>query len=182
MGLNKFTELNVGGGGSVMDESGIVYSVPGEPTDRRRSRIVISGENLNDITEIKNSQITGVEYGLVTRNIPFCPTDSQIIYNTVSSVAASTLTVITTYTVPAGDTLFFRGFSGTGNVPAIYRIYVNGTAKLSLRTTSAFPNASLLYDSPVMQVAAASIITLEAIHYSTGVSADFEGSIIGFLV
>lgn len=182
MGLNKFTELNPGTGGSVMDESGIVYAIPGEPTDRRRSRIILSGENLNDITEIKNTQLMGNEYGLVTRNIPFCPTDSEVIYDTAINVAANNLTVVATYTVPGGDTFYFRGFAATGDVPAIYRIYVDGTPIMSLRSTSACPNASLIYDTPVVQVSAASIITLEVIHYSSGINGDFEGSIIGFVI
>ena len=179
---NKYTELNLGAGGSVMDESGLVYAVPGEPTDRRRARIILAGDNINDITQIKNIQVSGNEYGLITRNIPFCPATSNIIYDTVSTVAANNLTVITTYTVPSGKTFYFKGFAGTGDVPAIYRIYVDGSPQMVVRTTAASPNASLIYDTPVFQVATATIITLEVIHYTAGVNGDFEGSIIGFLI
>lgn len=182
MGLNKYTELNPGSGGSIMDESGIIYSVPGEPTDRRRARIIITGENLSDITQIKNTQISGSEYGIVTRNIPFCPSNSQVVFDTVSAVAANNQTVVATYTVPASSTFFFKGFAGTGDVPAIYRVYIDGTPIMALRTTSTSPNASLVYDAPILQVASGIIVTLEVVHYSTGINGDFEGTIVGFTV
>ena len=180
MGLNKFTELNPGEGGSIMDETGIVYSILGEPVDRRRSRIILSGENIDDISQIINTQVTGNEYGLVTRNIIACPAGSIVVYDTVSLVAADLLTVVATYTVPSLSTFYFRGFAGTGDLPAIYRIYVDGLPQFVLRTTASSPNANMVFDSSPLKVDGDSIITLEVIHYTTGINGDFEGSILGF--
>lgn len=179
--MNKFTELNPGEGGSIMDETGIVYSISGEPTDRRRSRIILAGENIDDITQIKNNQITGDEYGIITRNIPACPSGSIVVYDTVSLVVADLLTVVATYTVPAINTFYFIGFSGTGDLPAVYRIYIDGMPQFSLRTTASSPNVNMIFDSPPFKVDANAIITLEVIHYTTGINGDFEGSILGFI-
>jgi hypothetical protein len=182
MGINKYTELNVGAGGSVMDETGIVYSVPGEPADRRRARIIITGEGIDDISQIKNVPITGDEYGFVVRNIPDSPSGSMVVYDTVSSVSNNTLTVVATYTVPSGQNFFFRGFTATGDLPAIFRIYVDGSAKFVLRTTAASPNANMTFSVAPLKIAGNSILTLQVIHYTSSITGDFEGSIMGFLV
>jgi len=182
MPITKFTELNEGVGGSIMDETGIVYSTPGEPTDRRRARICLAGQNLDDLSQIVNTSITGNEYGLVVRNIPDCPSGTNVFFDTVNSVTANNLTVVATYTVPSSKTFFFTGFAGTGDLPAIFRIYVNGSPFFALRTTAASPNANMTFSTPALKIAQNAIATLQVIHYTTGITGDFEGSIAGFTV
>lgn len=182
MPITKFTELNEGIGGSIMDETGIVYSIPGEPTDRRRARICLAGQNLDDLSQVINNSVSGNEYGLVVRNIPDCPSGTNIFFDTVNSVNSNNLTVVSTYTVPNGQSFFLTGFAGTGDLPAIFRIYVDGSPYFALRTTAACPNANMTFATPPLKIAQNSIVTLQVIHYTTGITGDFEGSITGFTV
>jgi hypothetical protein len=182
MPITKFTELNEGIGGSIMDETGIVYAIPGEPTDRRRARICLAGQNIDDLSEIKNTSVVGNEYGLIVRNIPDCPSGTDVIFDTVSSVNSNNLTVVATYTVPSAKSFYLTGFAGTGDLPAIFRIYVDGSPSFALRTTAACPNANMNFAVPALKVAAGSIVTLQVIHYTSGITGDFEGSILGFTV
>lgn len=62
---DAYTILNPGQGGDVMDETEVTYATA--PTVRKRPRVVITGEGLDDIVETTTSLPLGVERGLVVR-------------------------------------------------------------------------------------------------------------------
>jgi hypothetical protein len=175
---NVYTELNVGSGGSNMDETGITY--PDAPVLRRRTRIVLAGSGLNELVEVKNTALSAAEYGLITKNLPFVAAEPVTQYNLVSSVAYNTETTIATYTVPAGKTLAFTGAIGHGDLPAVYRIYVGATCKFSYRTVSSSPSINQIFENPPFTASAASVVTVKATHFFNGTSGEFEATIFGY--
>jgi hypothetical protein len=68
MGIDTFTELNAGAGGSFMDETEVTYLVA--PLERRRERVHIAGCLAEELTEVLNAEPAVDDYGLVVRNIP----------------------------------------------------------------------------------------------------------------
>lgn len=62
---DAYTELNPGIGGDIMDETAVTYGVA--PLTRKRPRVVITGEGLDDIVDTTNLTPTGLERGLVTK-------------------------------------------------------------------------------------------------------------------
>lgn len=62
---DDYTILNPGVGGDVMDETAVVYG--SAPFTRKRPRVVITGEGLDDIVDTATSTPTGFERGLITR-------------------------------------------------------------------------------------------------------------------
>lgn len=61
---DTYTELNPGIGGDIMDETAVTYGVA--PLTRKRPRIVVTGEGIDDIVETVVGVPTGSERGLVT--------------------------------------------------------------------------------------------------------------------
>lgn len=62
---DDYTVLNPGVGGDVMDETSVTYG--SAPFTRKRPRVVITGEGIDDIVDTTTSTPTGFERGLVTR-------------------------------------------------------------------------------------------------------------------
>ena len=62
---DSFTILNPGVGGDVMDETEVTYATA--PLTRKRPRVVITGEGLDDIVDTTTSLPSGLERGLVVR-------------------------------------------------------------------------------------------------------------------
>lgn len=62
---DTYTELNPGTGGDIMDETAVNYGIA--PLTRKRPRVVITGEGLDDIVDTTNLTPTGLERGLVTK-------------------------------------------------------------------------------------------------------------------
>lgn len=62
---DNFTILNPGAGGDVMDETGITYATA--PVLRKRPRVVVTGEGIDDIVDTTASIPSGLERGLVTK-------------------------------------------------------------------------------------------------------------------
>ncbi len=62
---DDYTILNPGQGGDVMDETAVTYAT--SPTIRKRPRVVITGEGLDDIVDTGTDIPIGTERGLVTR-------------------------------------------------------------------------------------------------------------------
>ena len=177
---NQFTELNPGSGGSIMDETGVTY--PTAPTVRRRTRIVLAGDGLNELVQVKNTDLNGDEYGLIVRSLPTCPTNSILSYNQDAAVSDNTETTLTSYTVPAGTTFYFTGVVAQGDLPARFRIYIDSNIQLSYRTVSSNPAFQQTFSLPPFTAAAGSVIYLKVTHFISGVSGDFEGTILGYTI
>ena len=67
MGVNGFTQLNIGYDGNYMDETSITY--PSAPVDRSRARVIIAGGDIEKLADVSNLQLAGTEYALPVRNI-----------------------------------------------------------------------------------------------------------------
>lgn len=180
MSNNVFTELNVGSGGSFMDETGVTY--PTSPLVRRRTRIVLAGDAIDELVQVKNTNLDGTEYGLVVRSLPAFPTNSVLIYNQDAAVVDNVETTVASYTVPSGTIFYFTGVVAQGDLPARFRVYVDGNPQLSYRTVSSNPAFQQSFSMPPFTVAAASIISLKVTHFISGVTGDFEGTILGYTI
>lgn len=177
---NVFTELNVGSGGSCMDETGVSY--PTSPVLRRRTRIVLAGDGIDELVQVKNTDVTGDEYGLIVRTIPSCPANSILQYNEAASVSDGTETNVVSYTVPSGMTFYFTGFVAQGDLPARFRIFNDGNPQLSYRTVSSMPTVQQSFSTPPFKVVAGQTVYVKVTHYISGVSGDFEASILGYTI
>lgn len=177
---NQYTELNPGYGGSVMDETGITYATA--PVLRRRTRLIVAGEGIDDICQVKNTNLNGSEYGLVVRPLPTTPSNSILEFNTNNSIADSVETILVSYTVPAGKTFYFTGLVTQGDVPAVYRVYIGGSCKMSFRSTSSNPCITQSFHMPAFSASASSVITIKVTHYISGVTGGFEGTLLGYIV
>ena len=62
---DAFTVLNPGVGGDVMDETGVSYG--SAPLVRKRPRVVLTGEGVDDIVDTTDDLPTGLERGIVVR-------------------------------------------------------------------------------------------------------------------
>lgn len=62
---DNYTVLNPGVGGDVMDETGVTYATA--PLVRKRPRVVITGEGIDDIVDTTDLIPAGTERGLVTK-------------------------------------------------------------------------------------------------------------------
>jgi len=125
---STFTELNAGSGGSIMDETKILFPVgPGPTTQlRHRARIVIGGEEVDELATVKDTNPDGCEFGLVTRNIPFS-NNIMPLFNGITNVVLNN-TVIITYTVPLNKSFSLTGFHISGDLPARYKLVLTDGA------------------------------------------------------
>lgn len=178
---DAYTELNPGVGGDVMDETGVTY--PSSPTTRKRPRVVITGEGIDDIVPAPTTPPVGTEPGLVIRPIhsPYPGTPVGDL-GSVSLVTSDTETTITSYIVPVGSVFYFLGFLGQGDVHAVYRIYHASTAKMSGRTSVAVPTVQVSFSYAIFSAEAGETVSLKVTHSSPGILGNFEGTIMGYLL
>lgn len=178
--MDDFTILNPGEGGDVMDETKVIY--PSAPVNRKRPRVVLSGENLGEIVPALNSGASGNEHGVVTRPIfTGHPGTSVTQYNITTLVTNGIETTIASYTVPVGAIFYFTGFTASGNTNALYKLYVDGNTILAGRTTVANLNVERNFAYAPFNVPAGDTISLKVIH-ETNVGCDFEGTILGYII
>ena len=91
-------------------------------------------------------------------------------YNEVTSVAASSLTTVLTYTVPTGKTVFIQKVVTSGTNIAEYSLYLNGVIQDKRRTNFGGDlNAEFGFAETAigLPVAAGDIILIKAIHNRT---------------
>lgn len=177
---DDFTILNPGEGGDVMDETRVVY--PSSPVNRKRPRVVLSGENLGEIVPAKNTALAGSEFGIITKPVfTGHPGTSITEYNITTLVASSTETTIASYTVPFGAIFYFTGFTASGNTNALYKLYVESSVILAGRSSVANLNVERNFTYAPFNVAAGDTVYLKVFH-QTGVACDFEGTILGYII
>jgi hypothetical protein len=175
---DDYTILNPGAGGDVMDETLVVY--PSAPTNRKRPRVVITGEGIDDIVSAQSTNVAGTELGLITRPVvPNYPGRETNIFNFVTLVPTSIETTVATYTVPADETFYFIGLVASGNANAFFKLYIDSTPVLAGRTSVANLNLSLSYSYSPIKVSEGLTITVKVVHQA-GVSCDFESTILGY--
>ena len=177
---NQFTELNPGSGGSIMDETGVAYG--SSPVLRRRSRLIIAGEGIDEICQVKNTNLDGTEYGLVVRSLPSCPQNLVLEYDTDNAITDNSETVLVSYTVPSGTSFYFTGLVCHGDVPAVVRVYIDGNRQMSFRTVSSNPSVAQNFSTPPFIAPTGAVVTIKVTHYISGVTGEFEGTILGYTV
>lgn len=176
---DDYTVLNPGEGGDVMDESLVVY--PSAPNNRKRPRIVITGEGIDDIVPAQSTNVNGNEFGLITRPvISNYPGNEQNTFDYVTLVAASIETTITSYTVPTDETFYFIGFNVSGNSNAIFKLYVAGNVVLASRTSVANLTLSMQYSYSPIKVNEGDTIEIKVTHNRINFECDFEATILGY--
>jgi len=177
---DDYTVLNPGVGGDVMDESLVVY--PSAPTNRKRPRVVITGEGLDDIVPAQTTNPVGDEFGLITRPIisSFPGTEANT-YDDVTLVPTSSETTVVTYAVPVGKVFYFIGLNVSGNANAVFKLYVDGNVVLAARSSVANLTVTISYSHSPIKVAAGDTITIKVKHEAP-VGCDFEGTILGYLL
>jgi len=85
---DAFTVLNPGVGGDVMDETGVSYG--SAPLVRKRPRVVLTGEGIDDIVDAKGTLPNNEDIGLVVREARKGQSTSA---NSIPVVVASDQTV-----------------------------------------------------------------------------------------
>lgn len=175
---DDYTILNPGVGGDVMDESLVIY--PSAPTNRKRPRVVLTGEGLDDIVASSLTNVTGSECGIVTRPVvPNYPGAQNNAFDTVSSVPTNTETTVVSYTTGPTETFYFVGLVSSGNTNALYKLYVDGNPCLAGRTSIAGLTLSLSYSFSPIRVDPSTTIEIKVLH-QTSLSCDFEATILGY--
>ena len=174
---DDYTILNPGSGGDTMDETGVVYGTA--PFVRKRPRIVIAGEGIDDIVPALSGPPTGSEFGMVTRPVMGYPGTSVTAFNMTTLVPQNTETTVITYTVPSGKTFHFLGFVASGNANALFKLYVAGDTVLAGRSSVANLTIQMTHALSPFQVFEGDTIVLKVTHQAN-VGCDFEGTIFGF--
>lgn len=98
------------------------------------------------------------------------------VYNEIASVAASTLTSVVTYTVPAGKTFFLKHIEASGENRATFTVEINATVERKRQTYQPIFNTDFLFYN--LRLSAGDIVTLRVFH-TRGTAADFNGTILG---
>ena len=186
---STFTELNLGSGGSIMDETKVDFPIgPGPITQlRHRARTVLAGENPEDITSVINDHVEGCEYGLVTRNIPYVSNLTPVFGSITNLIINST--VLVSYTVPTNNIFNLTGFNVSGDLPALYQVISYDlssapTTLFSVRTNPSNLNHNIQFTIPVLRLAAGYqlkiICSLLSTFGGNPPAANYEGTILGY--
>jgi hypothetical protein len=185
---STFTELNPGSGGSIMDETKITFPIgPGPTTElRHRARIVIGGENLEELATVTDTAPEGCEHALVTRNIPFS-NNILPIFNDLTNVVLNNTTILT-YTVTTGKTFNLTGFHVSGDLPARYKLtiqdYSNTQTYFTHRTNASNLNGIVNFNIPIGNILEGYTIrivgTLISSYNGSPPSANYEATLLGF--
>ena len=100
-------------------------------------------------------------------------------YNTVSSVAASSVTNVITYTVPVGFNFYFSRAQVSGNNKAVFEVLIDGQVEAKKRTYFTHYNESFAFD--LLKLSAGQVIIVRVTHNRPMVG-DFEARIVGYLI
>lgn len=186
---STFTELCPGQGGSIMDETKILFPIgPGPTTQQRhRARIVIGGENLEEISSVTNTKPEGCEYGIVTRNIPYS-TNILPIYEEKTNIVLSN-TIILNYLVDTGKTFNISGFNVSGDLPAKYKLVIqddslNNKTYFTYRTNAGNLNGMFNLTVPIGEIPEGYRIkiigNLISAYNGSPPAANYEATLLGF--
>lgn len=167
-----------------MDEAGITY--PSAPTLRKRPRVVLTGEGIDEKAAVKNNDCDSSDYGLVVRNLPTAIPNAGTVQ--IAEFVATTLvpfnaeTTIGSYTVPASNIFYFTGFIGSGDINGRFLLYINGNVVIQGRTTAANLNVEMSTGVVRPSATAGQVVTLKVIHNQNGLLPNFDGTIFGYIV
>lgn len=166
-----FTELDLGEGGDYLDMTSVIYS--SAPVDRRRQRVVPSGE----VAE----EVMSDTAGLIVRPIhsPY-PGIPIIDMGEATFVTAGVETTITSYTVPLNRSFYFLGVLAHGDANGIYRVYVDSQIKCMGITSVTNPTCQVKFEHALFSASENEEICIKTLHNCSSPS-NFEGTIIGYV-
>ena len=182
MGENAFTQLNLGIDGSYMDETAIAY--PSGPADRRRARVIISGDDIDKLADVTNAQLAGTEYALTVRVIE--PWQGGLFneFGFATITNADPLTELVSYVVPVDTTFYLTGVNCSADAVGVFKVMVDdgsGDSQiLQFRNNVTNYNVIVSSNMPMAQVAAGSTISIQALNTTTPASATFEATLMGY--
>lgn len=184
-----FVTLNPGLNGEIMDEERVgPYGVA--PFFRLRSRVVVAGTAVQAIADVIDYAPAVDACGLVVRPV-VDPTIPQPIglpgttiveYGDISSISSNIETTVVSFIVPVSQVFSVIGFVCSGNVEAQYILKVDGVTKMVSRSSPASPTTDISFKLAVPIATGGQTVALRAIHFALPVSADFNGTILGYLV
>lgn len=183
-----FVILNPGLGGEIMDEE-LVGPFPTPPTTRLRSRVVVAGTGVGDIAPVIGMPPDPDECGLVVRPI-FDPNtsipiglagDPVVEYGEITGIGSGSETTVVSFIVPIGKTFNVSGFVASGDVDAQYFLRVDGVLTIVSRTTSANLTTDISFKLSFPIATAGQTVALRAEHDAIAASAEFNGTILGFI-
>jgi hypothetical protein len=165
-----------------MDETGVVF--PTSPTDRKRPRVVIGGDTPESLVPVINADPAADAYGAVVRNIVGKEHPGTALWEcgTVTLVPVGPESTVATYTVPANKTLYVASFYVSGDVNARFCFYYGSSQIIIVRTSVAKLSESVLFSVVRPAIPSGSTVTIKVLHGATGIQANFEATILGYLV
>lgn len=179
---DEYTTLNAGSGGSVMDETGITY--PSSPTTRKRPRVVIAGENIDDIAPVSNTAPSSTDRGLVVRPVPDTtgPGEANVVnQQSVTLVPSNVETTVSQYIVPAGKSFYVTSWYFSGDVNAKYFLYINDELQVVMRTTVAQISGDSHFHVIRPSASESQTVKVTVQHAASGIQANFDATIMGYL-
>ncbi len=123
--------------------------------------------------------VSSIPLEVEVTGIPGAPVANT--YNEVTLVPSNTLTTVASYTVPAGKTFYCAGFTAGGDVNAWFKLFINGIAVLSARSTTAQQTVEASFLNANESALAGQTVQIKVTHYASGILAEFEGTILGVL-
>jgi hypothetical protein len=182
MAQNKFTQLNIGYDGNFMDETGITY--PNGPTDRRRARVVIAGNDIDKLADVVNTQLTGTEYALPVRVITQWQTALLYEFGYTSLANSDPETDVVTYVVPSGQSFYMTGLNCSADSVGIFRVYIDSGSGnqqvLQFRNNITNLNVVVSSSMPMFMANDGDTVTVTATNTTTPASNSFEATLIGY--
>lgn len=188
MSNDGYTELNLGSGGSFMDETVVSHPSPpvGEPTERQRTRIQVGGCEFEELAEVLNTEPIDTDYGLVVRvagnsaiSLPGLPVSE---FGSITSISENTETTVASYIVPVGKIFHAVGFVASGTVNARFNFYIDGVLKMVSRSTAAQQTVDHGFQLVGPTGSGGVTVAIKAIHERPNINADFEATILGYIV
>lgn len=182
MGVNAFTQLNIGYDGNFMDETSITY--PSGPSDRRRARVIIAGGDIEKLADVVNLQLAGTEYALPVRTISPWQGGLQYDFGFGTLANSDPETTLSSFTVPAGQNFYMTGLNCSADSVGVFKVYLdNGSsAQQVLQFRNTVTNYNILVNSEMPMVVAPTgyVVYVTAQNTSTPATCTFESTIIGY--
>jgi hypothetical protein len=105
---------------------------------------------------------------------------SFVIEGTNNAVPQNAETTLAEYTAPIGQTFRLSAITGSGEANGIFKVYVDGVRKLTMRNSAAQPDVYRGYRNP-LTVPAGKTVSIKVTHTRPQVQ-EFSGTVEGYLV
>lgn len=117
---------------------------------------------------------------VVVVDTPILQQAAGIIEGQVDAVPSGVETTIVSFTVPTGYRYRLTGWSATGTADGRFKLYINGTRKMTARNSVAIPNVGKSFSNPI-EVLAGVTVSVKVWHSEAAVQ-EFSAALEGYLV